>query len=84
MQRGGITRRSYAVGGMPPVYLGSGLPSQLANLVNTAKQCKELNTQKNKLLTSLKDYFDQKIERDALKSQLVTIKSTIKTGCSNC
>lgn len=84
MQRGGVFRRSYSTGGIPPSYLGSGLPSQLAILVRNAKQCKELNTQKNNLLNSLKDYFEQKIEREALKSQLVTIKSTIQTGCSNC
>jgi hypothetical protein len=84
MRRTAITRRSYSTGGVPPVYLGSGLPSQIANLVTNAKQCKELNTQKNNLLNSLKDYFTRKIEKEALKSQLVTIKSSIQTGCGNC
>ena len=78
-----MTRRSYATGGTTAVYLGSGLPSQLNNIKNI-KQCTELNTQKNNLLNSLKDFFTQKIEKEALRSQLATIKSTIKTGCGNC
>jgi hypothetical protein len=84
MQRNGINRRSYSTGGIYPTYLGVGLPSQLANIVITTKQCTELNIQKNNLLTSLTDYFAQKIEKDDLKSQLVSIKLSIKTECNNC
>jgi hypothetical protein len=75
--------RSYATG-LFPAYLapqGAAIASLITTKVEQTEECKVINEQKNKLLTSLASYFASEKEKDDLKVDLRDIKSTLVKEC---
>ncbi len=75
--------RSYATG-LFPTYLapqGSSVASVISAKIAQDDECKIINEQKNKLLTSLASYFASEKEKDDLKVDLRDIKSTLAKQC---
>jgi hypothetical protein len=75
--------RSYSTG-LFPAYLapqGQAVASLISTQVRQDEECKFINEQKNKLLTSLTSYFASEKEKDVLKVELREIKSSLVKEC---
>lgn len=80
MYRGGkCSRRSHFVRTATPAFVGQN--SFIGYQETDSKACKIIQAQKDKLLSSLADYFAQKLNKVDLKKNMGDIKKTLQKDC---
>lgn len=81
MYRGGkCSRRTHFIRTSSPAYIGQNTFVGYQP-VTESKSCRIIQEQKDKLLTSLANYFAKEIDKTDLKSNLKNIKDTLKKDC---
>lgn len=72
--------KSYSTG-VVPRYLDTSNPSVLVAQTIERRKCEAIDEQKNKLLTSLSNYFAREIDKEEVKVELRNIKKTLAADC---